>query len=89
MNTFIFTKLAEERFFSLPTPTQKRVIAKLKFFKTHPDIFTVLKKLYDVKPATHRLRIGDYRLILELKSTKQDSSLWWILDIGHRADIYK
>ncbi|MBI4994871.1 type II toxin-antitoxin system RelE/ParE family toxin [Candidatus Peregrinibacteria bacterium] len=89
MNVFIFTKQAEKTFLKLPKTTQKRIILKLKELKKHDDILSVLKRLTNFGPATHRLRIGMYRLILELKNQKENCFEFFILDAGHRKDIYR
>lgn len=89
MVTFVFTKYAEKSFKKLPKNIQERILGKLKDLKNHDDIFLVLKRLVDFEPATHRLRIGMYRLILELKTHEENFCEFWVLDIGHRKDIYK
>lgn len=89
MVTFVFTKYAEKSFKKLPKNIQGRILGKLKDLKNHDDIFLVLKRLVDFEPATHRLRIGSYRLILELKTHEENFCEFWILDVGHRKDIYK
>lgn len=89
MNQFIFTKKSEKHFLCLPKTVQGRIIKKLKSLKTHEDIFSILKKLHHLDPATHRLRIGDYRLILELKEQSDKKIVFWVLDLGDRKDIYK
>lgn len=86
---FSFTKQAERGFYKLPKIIQKRIISKLKELKTCDDILAVLKRLTDFEPATHRLRIGSYRVILELKKQNKNNFEFWILDIGHRKDIYR
>ncbi len=89
MITFVFTKYAQKNFLKLSKTVQQRLIAKLKELKNHTDILSVLKRLSNFEPATHRLRIGDYRLIIELKEQTEKDFEFWILDIGHRKDIYR
>ena len=89
MVIFVFTKYGQKRFSKLPKLLQDRIIKKLKQFKKHQDILSILKPLYNFEPATHRLRIGDYRVILELKSQKANNFEFYILDVGHRRDIYE
>jgi len=86
MNEFVFTKKAEKRFLKLPKSVQSRILDKLKDLKNHEDIFSILKRLYHLEPATHRLRVGDYRLIFE---QKQQGTTFWVLDVGDRKNIYK
>lgn len=89
MHTFVFTKKAYKEFTKLPEGSRERVVAKLKELKTHEAIFTVLKALHHFEPATHRLRVGSHRLILELKSQQKGGCVFWVLDVGDRKEIYK
>ncbi len=81
---FQFTKYAEKKFLKLDTQTQSFLREKLVEIKTTKN-FSQLNTLKNFEPATHRLRIGDYRLILE----QVTSTEFLILDIGHRRDIYQ
>lgn len=89
MVSFIFTKFAERKFLKLPNSTQRRIGEKLQELKGHEDIFSALKRLHHFEPATHRLRIGSYRLILELKTQSKNTAAFWILDVGDRKEIYR
>lgn len=89
MVTFFFTKYAEKQFGKLPEADQARIINKLTLLKTHPDIFSVLKVLKDFPPATHRLRVGSYRLILQLKEGSEGEIDFWVLKAQHRKDVYR
>lgn len=89
MVTFIFTKQAEKACERIPKTVRARVIEKLKELKIHDDIFSILKRLESFKPATHRLRIGNYRIILELREQTDKDSIFRVLDVGHRKDIYR
>lgn len=89
MNQFIFTKKAEKRFLDLPKSIQKRILVRLKDLKQHEDIFSILKRLYHLEPASHRLRVGNHRLILELREQNKKETSFWVLDVGDRKDIYK
>lgn len=89
MNQFIFTKKAEKRFGRFPESVQKRLIEKMRSLKNHQDILSILKKLHHLEPATHRLRVGDYRVILELKEKTNKKMIFWVLDVGDRKEIYK
>ncbi len=89
MIIFVFTKKAEKRFLSLSKKVQTQILTKLKGLKSHTDIFSVLKKLHHFEPATHRLRIGSHRLILELNTQNKEAVKFLVLDVGHRKEIYK
>lgn len=89
MNQFIFTKKAEKRLRALPVSIQERIVKKLKDLKKNDDIFSLLRRLHHLDPATHRLRVGDYRVILEYKKQNKKGAVFWILDVGDRKDIYE
>lgn len=89
MITFVFTQKAKKRFLVMPQSSQDRILTKLKSLKGHVNIFSLLKKLHHFEPATHRLRIGDYRLILGLKQHEVEKIKFLILDVGDRKNIYK
>lgn len=89
MVSFIFTEDAKRAFLKMPKNIQDRIINKLKELKSHGDIFSVLKRLTHSEFATHRLRIGSYRLILQLKNHDEKIIEFIVLDIGHRKDIYR
>jgi len=88
MIKFIFTKQSKQIFETFQKDIQNRIKIKLNNLKTHPDIFSITRKLVNFKKATHRLRIGNYRLILELKADSDPNINFIVLDIGHRKDIY-
>lgn len=89
MNTFVFTQFAQKRFTQLSPQTKTRIISKLQELKTHPEVLAVLKPLHNFKPATHRLRIGDFRLILQLTTHNAQQQEFLVLKVGHRRDIYQ
>lgn len=89
MVIFIFTKDAQKSFLKLSKESQTRIYKKLELLKTHPDIFSILRRLSHFEPATHRLRIGTYRLILKQEEEKEGSTVFRVLDVGHRRDIYE
>jgi len=79
----IFSPLAFKQFKKLPKEVQERVILGLKRIRINPEKY--IKKLvgYD---KLFRLRIGTYRVILELKD---NDLVIHILKIGLRKNIYK
>ena len=89
MITLIFTKKAEKTFLSLTKGNQNRIIRKLSVLKNHEDIFSVLKPLTNFEPATHRLRIGNVRVILGLNRQNKKDFIFYVLDVGLRKDIYR
>lgn len=88
MVVFRFTIHGKKALEDLPRDVQERVIEKLKVFKNHPDIFSLLGVLHEMEPATHRLRIGNYRIILSAISSGAGEIIFDVLDVGHRKNIY-
>lgn len=80
---FQFTKYSEKKFLKLDRNTQIIIREKLLEIKESGNLWQ-LNTLKNFEPATHRLRVGDYRLILE-----QSWDDFFVLDVGHRRDIYK
>lgn len=89
MVTFVFSKFAEKRLKKLGRSEQDRIVTKLQELKQHPDVLSILKPLHNFEPATHRLRVGNYRLILQLIPTNSKQQGFVVLDVGHRRDIYR
>jgi len=85
MNIFIFSKKAEKDFLKLEKNDQKRVLEKLKELKNHINLISVLKKVVDLEPATHRLRIWKLRLIWEFNYDKNE---FFILKVWDRKNVY-
>ncbi len=89
MITFIFGKEAGKKFTNLEKIERERISNKLKVLKNHPNIFSVLTKLEDFGLATHRIRIGNVRLILKLEKHEKQNIEFFILKLGHRKEIYR
>lgn len=85
MPSFEFTRLALKKFTKFSPVIQNRIKTKVENLKDHPDFFAVLETLTQFSPATHRLRIGDYSLILQYIGNDE----FLVLDLGHRRDIYR
>jgi mRNA interferase RelE/StbE len=82
MYEIIFTDLAEKQFSKLDRALQERVIAVLERVRIRPEAY--VKKL--VGESSYRLRVSDYRVILEIE---HDSSRMFVIKIGNRSVIYK
>ncbi|PZM85621.1 MAG: hypothetical protein DLD55_06440 [candidate division SR1 bacterium] len=78
---FIFTHAAEKQFFQLPLPVQAAIKKKLLLVKQGGT--GALRRLVHFEPFTHRLRIGEYRLLL-----RQCPEGFEVLKLGHRSTIY-
>lgn len=76
-----FTQTAEKQFDKLPKEIQKRIINVLERIKIRPFHFVKRKE----GSPYFIMRIGDYRAILDIR---QESLIIYILEIGHRKNIY-
>ncbi len=76
-----FSKIAEKQFYKLEREVQSRIISVLERIKIRP--YNNVKKL--VGNPYFRLRVGDYRIILDIKETKL---IIFIIEVGHRKNIY-
>jgi len=76
-----FTQTAEKQFNKLSQDIQKRVINVLERIKIRPFHFIKRKE----GTPYFIIRIGDYRAILDIN---QESSVIYIIEIGHRKNIY-
>jgi len=77
-----FSEKALQEFKRLEPVLQDRMISVLGRIRVRPERY--LKRL--VNDPAYKLRVGDYRLLLDLN--KRDSVIL-VLKIGHRSDIYK
>lgn len=78
-----FTQRGIKTLEKIPKELQIRIIKKIKFFasQTNPLIFS--KPLVNLPPATHRFRVGDYRIAFYIAS-----KYIYIEKVGHRKEIY-
>jgi len=77
-----FTDKAKKQFLKLEKDIQERIGSVLERIKIRPEDF--LEKL--VGEPGYKLRVGDYRLIIDLDKNKL---LILVLKVGHRRNIYK
>jgi len=85
MITFLFTKNSFKQFEKIENLNKNLIKEKLKILKNTEQFLKNSKKLKDLKPATHRIRAGRYRLLLK----KESSVSFIILKIAHGQEIYK
>ena len=78
----MFSKSAEKQLLKLEKDIQKRVISTLERIRVRP--YPHVKKL--VGSPYFRLRVGDYRVILDIRENKL---LIFVVELGHRSNIYK
>ena len=66
----------------LPQKIQTRLESKLKFYASDPLRYAV--KLSDPKIGEYRFRVGDYRVVFDISE-----ETIFILEVGHRKDVYR
>jgi len=77
-----FTDNASKQLKKLEKKDQERIIKSLERIRIRPEAHVT--KLID-DPA-YRLRVGDYRVILDIEKEKL---IILVLMVGHRKNIYK
>ena len=82
MYQLIYSEEAFKQLKKLDKEIQKRIISTLERIRIRP--YPHIKKL--VGSPYFRLRVGDYRIILDIKENKL---LIFIIEVGHRKNIYK
>ena len=78
----IFTDTSRKQFKKLEKSVQERVIAALERIRIRPEAH--VKKL--ICDPGYRLRVGEYRLILDIYKEKL---IFLLIKIGHIKKIYK
>lgn len=80
--SIVFSDFSLKQLNKLPKDVQKRITSTLKRCRIRP--YSHVKKL--VGSSTYRLRVGDYRVIMEI----DDGELRiHVIELGHRKNIYK
>ena len=78
----IFTDTSRKQFRKLEKDVQERIIKALERIRIRPEAH--VKKL--VGDPGYRLRVGEYRVIIEIE---KDELIILVIKIGHRKNIYK
>ena len=81
MYEILFHKNAQRQLEKLSKDIQIRVISVLDRIKITP--YAHVKKL--VNTPYFRLRVGDYRVILDIQT---DKLIIFVVELGHRRNIY-
>lgn len=79
-----YTNKAANQLKNLPYLIQKRIITKMRFYAEQNDPLKFAKRLTDYYEGEYCFRVGDYRLIFDVK----EGSIY-ILKIDKRDKIYK
>ena len=82
MYSIFLSNLAEKQLKKLPKGIQVRIVSALKRCRIRPYAF--VKKI--VSSRYFRLRAGKYRIILDIQ---KDVLMVFVVEVGHRKDVYK
>lgn len=82
MYELIYAAYAFKQLQKLPKEIQQRILAALERCRIRPQAY--LQRV--VSSPQYRLRVGDYRIIVDLHDGKLQIL---VLTIGHRKNIYK
>jgi len=83
MYNVVFTPHGKKDIEKLPKDIQKRIIKKLTFFSSQINPLSFSKPLVDLPPATHRFRVGDYRIAFYILGDTIH-----VERIRHRREVY-
>lgn len=81
MYGIIFSDKASKQFCKLEKSLQERIISSLERIRIRPEAY-VTKLVGD--PA-YKLRVGDYRVLLDINKGKL---IILVIKIGHRKNVY-
>jgi mRNA interferase RelE/StbE len=81
-----FAKSATKEFDSLHEKIRTRILEALQLLASNP--FSELLKFKKLRGADslYRIRLGDYRVVYEIRSEKL---VILVIKIGHRKDVYR
>lgn len=82
MYDVFFSDTALKQLKKLEKEIQSRIISAIERIRIRPEFF--VKRL--VGEPYFRLRVGNYRIILEMK---KDKMVIMIIYVGHRKSVYK
>ena len=80
-----FTPRAKKALSQLDRSVQKRVVGKLQEIQGADDPRDFLKPMMGPLTGMFRLRVGDYRVIIDIQAER---CVVLALDVGHRSTVY-
>ncbi len=78
------TRKAEKELMQLDKPARRRIKKKLAWYISHDDPLVFADTLTDFTAGQYRYRIGDYRVIFEVRG-----NTIYITKVNHRREIYR
>lgn len=82
----LFSNDAEKALLKLDIVVAKRIINALELLSSNPFESPNTKKMKGKEGNYYRLRVGNYRIIYEIKN---EQLMIYIVRLGPRGDIYK
>lgn len=82
-----YTHAAQRDLLRLPTKTAQRIVKKMRWFASQKDPLASAKPLRDARFGSHRFRVGDYRILVDLVDDRLRILL--VLAVKHRKDVYR
>lgn len=82
--TVKFSKKATKAYNKLPSGVRLRIDQKIDYLTADPRGIDTKKLAGQIN--AYRTRVGTYRIVYEIEDNEL---IVWILDVGHRKDIYK
>ena len=83
----IFSEPAAKTIAKLPPALARRIVQKMQWFAVQEDPLSFAKALKDFAFGSHRFRIGDYRVLVDVKQGR--ISILFVLAVKHRKDAYR
>ncbi len=81
-----FAKSARKEFDRLPSRVQDRMLEALAVLSENPYSELLRIKKLRGADALYRIRIGDYRVVYEVR---RDRLVVIVIKIGHRGEVYR
>lgn len=78
-----FTPQGQKDLEKLTKDIQIRIIKKIKFFALQQNLSKFSKPLVNLPPATHRFRVGDYRIAFYV-----EQNTIYVDRAKHRKEVY-
>lgn len=82
--SYEITSQARDDFKKIPSDVRERIVKKLAYYLTVPNPLIFADHLVNYKIGEYRFRVGDYRVIFDVKMAKI-----LVLKIGHRREVYR
>lgn len=80
----LFSHCAFKQLNNLDKTTQRKIIEKLNFYISQKDPLSFAKRIRDKKFGEFRFRIGDYRILFDLRKDRI-----FVLGVARREEVYK